>query len=134
MTAATIPQVKRRSGAWLLWLVLVLLAGLALIELPPINGHATERHGRTAWSAWTYVANYDPNDKGDGDDDKLFDGETVEGHRYIILRLKRLAGKPTTWAVVVLLLGCSKPILKTCYLTQSRKQVARLKERCKEER
>ena len=134
MTAATIPQVKRRSGAWLLWLVLVLLAGLALIELPPINGHATERHGRTAWSAWTYVANY-PNDNGDDDDDdRLFIGDTEEGHRYIILRLKRLAGKPTTWAVVVLLLGCSKPILKTCYLTQSRKQVARLKERCKEER
>ena len=121
MTAATIPATRRRSAAWL-WLVL--LAGLALIVLPPLNGHAKTRHPRTAYSAHWYLSEFDPDD--DDDDDRYFTGTQEDGRAAHILRLPKLPGKPVTWAVVIV----GGAYLVTAFLSQDRKSVRSIKERC----
>ena len=126
MTAATIPQTRRNRGAGL-WLVL--LAGLALIALPPLNGHAKRRHSRTAWSAHWYLSEFDPNDCPPDEPDckkRLFVGTQEDGRTAHILRLPKLPGKPVTWAVVIV----GGAYLVTAFLSQDRKSVRTIKERC----
>ena len=95
------------------------------ISLPPLNKHAIERHGLTGSSAWSYMSSFDP-DHND-DDDEYFEGTQEDGRKVRILRLRKIAGKPITWAVVITVSG----FCVTAFLTQSRRQVQKMKDRCK---
>jgi glycine/D-amino acid oxidase-like deaminating enzyme len=124
MTATTIPQTRSRRIPWLL--LVVIAAGVLLISLPPLNGHAVERHGRTAKSAYCWLLSCDPDDPDDSK--RYWRGVQEDGRTVHIYRLPKLAGKPTTWAVVIV--GGSW--LVTSFLTQHRRAVDALKERCVE--
>lgn len=104
---------------------IVLLVGFLLIVLPAMNGHAQERHGRTAWSAWQYVRRFDPD--GHQDDDQYFKGIQDDGRTVHVLRLPKLQGCPTTWAIVI----CGGGFLVTCFLSQSKRSVRVIKDRCR---
>ena len=119
MHARTHPRPVLWAGAALV----VFLLGRLLVSLPPLNNHAVERHGRTGSSAWSYMSSFEPND----DDDKYFEGKQEDGRTVRILRLKKLQGKPVTWAIVITGGG----FLVTAFLTQSRRQVEKMKEKCK---
>jgi hypothetical protein len=105
----------RTRPAW--WL---LVAALVLVALPALNAHATTRHGRTAASAWRYVSRCEP------DDARLWCGEQDDGREVRILELDKLPGKPRTWAVVITGAG----FLVTAFLSQSRRAVEKIRERC----
>ena len=116
MTAGTMHTPRRIP--WLTIAAAVLIVGSAL---PTISRHAIEG-GPSHWSAYVHVNGCEPGD--------VWRGETPEGMCYIIKELDKLPGKPITWAVVILIIGCLPRKLRTCYLTQSRRQVDRLKGRC----
>jgi len=105
---------------------LVLIPVILLIALPALNGHALDRHGRTGESAWTRMWSFDPDD--DDDDDKYFEGTQDDGRTVRILRLNKIAGKPITWAIVITVSG----FCVTAFLTQSRRQVQKMKDRCRD--
>ena len=114
MTAGTMHTPRRIP-----WLTIAAAVLLAAIALPAISRHAIEG-GPSHWSAYRRVNGCKPGD--------VWKGETPEGFCYIIRELDKLPGKPVTWAVVIL--TGDAEVLKTWYLTQSRRQVDRLKGRC----
>ena len=112
-------QMRTRIPAWL-----VIIPAVLLIAVPVLNSHALERHGRTAQSARNRMSSFEPSD--DDDDDKYWEGTQEDGRTVRILRLDKLPGKPTTWAIVITCgVGCV-----TAFLTQSRRQVRKMKDRC----
>lgn len=123
MAAMTAPTpTRRRSGA--LWL---LAAAVLLVALPPLCRHAVERHGRTAYSARRWVEMWEP--EPDDDDDAYFEGVQADGRTVHILRLPRIPGTPLTWAIVIVGGGA---FCVTAFLSQSRTQVQKRKERCQQ--
>ena len=117
MTAATIPhRTHRRIPWWLLALVVLLVA------LPALNAHAVRRHGRTAKSAYCWMLSCDPDEA----DDAYWRGTQDDGRTVHIYRLPKLPGKPVTWAIVI----CGAGYLATCFLSQHRRSVEQIKERC----
>ena len=112
-------QARTRFPVWL-----ALIPAILLVVIPALNGHALDRHGRTAQSAWKYMSSFDPDDD---DDDEYFEGTQEDGRKVRILRLRKIAGKPITWAVVITVSG----FCVTAFLTQSRRQVQKMKDRCK---
>lgn len=119
MAATAIPATRRRFP----WLLLAAV-GLLLIALPPLNGHAVGRHGRTAKSAYCWLLSCDPEDPDDAA--RYWRGEQDDGRTVHIYRLPKLSGKPTTWAIVVVGSG----YLATAFLTQSRRQVRKKQAEC----
>jgi len=114
-------QTRTRFPVWL-----ALIPVILSIAVPVLNSHALERHGGTAQSARTRMSSYEPND--DDDDDKYWEGTQEDGRTVRILRLNKIAGKPTTWAIVITCgLGA---VCATAFLTQSKKQVRKMKDRC----
>ena len=105
--------------------LLALALGLLLIVIPAMNAHAEHRHGRTAFSARHYMSDFDPNDA--GDDDEYFEGVQPDGRKVRILRLPKLQGHTTTWAIVVTVGG----FMVTCFLSQSKRQVRKMKDKCR---
>ena len=117
-------QMRTRIPAWL-----VIVPALLLIAVPVLNSHALERHGPTAQSARNRMSSFEPSD--DDDDDKYWEGTQEDGRTVRILRLDKLPGKPTTWAVLVI--GGTAGVgvyCVTAFLTQSKKQVKKMKDRC----
>jgi len=107
-------------------LLLLAVLGICWVLLPDINGHAQDRHGSHAVSAYKYVSDYDPNNNDGEDDERWFMFTQGDGRTIHTLRLPELAGKPTTWATVITgggVLGGT--FLVTCFLTQDRKRVKR---------
>ena len=121
MTARTRPRCVLIGAA-----LSALLLGRCLISLPPLNTHAIEKHGTIGDSAWSRMASFNPND--DDDDDVYWEGEQQDGRTVRILRLDKLPGKRTTWAVVI---ACGGLFCVTAFLTQSRRQVEKMKDKCK---
>lgn len=125
MAAMTAPT-RRRSGA--LWL---LAAAVLLVALPPLCQHAIERHGRSAMAAHRYVSQYPGDDDDcppDDDDCRYWRGVQDDGRTVHILRLPRIPGTPVTWAIV----GGGCAFCVTAFLSQSRTQVQKRKERCRQ--
>ena len=123
MAAMTAPTpTRRRSGA--LWL---LAAAMLLVALPPLCQHAIERHGRSAYSARRWVEMWEPDD--DDDDDAYFQGIQEDGRTVHVLRLPHIPGTPVTWAIVIVGGGA---FCVTAFLSQSRTQVQKRKERCQQ--
>ena len=118
-------QTRTRFPVWL-----ALIPVILSIAVPMLNSHALERHGRTAQSAWSRMARFDPDDD-DDDDDKYWEGTQEDGRTVQILRLDKLPGKPTTWAIVITAgtIGVGFCCV-TAFLTQSKKQVKKLKDKC----
>ena len=115
-------MVARTRTRFPVWLALI--PAILLVAIPALNGHAFDRHGRTAQSAWGFMSSFDPDDE---DDDAFFEGEQDDGRTVRILRLKKLSGRAVTWAIVITGAG----YCVTAFLTQSRRQVQKMKERCK---
>jgi len=112
-------QMRTRIPAWL-----VIVPALLLIAVPVLNSHALERHGPTAQSAQARMSSFEPGD--DDDDDKYWEGTQEDGRTVQILRLNKIAGHPVTWAIVI---TCGAYCV-TAFLTQSKKQVKKMKDRC----
>jgi len=121
MTARTRPRCILIGAA-----LSALLLGRCLISLPPLNTHAVEKHGTIGVSAWSRMASFDPGD--DDDDEKYWEGPQEDGRTVRILRLDKLPGKRTTWAVVII---CGGLFCVTAFLTQSRSQVQKMKDKCR---
>jgi hypothetical protein len=120
MTAQTETQ---RSSSGCLVALLVVAGAIALIAVPALNLHAKQRHGAHAVSALKYVNRHTPEPD---DDETLWTGTDSNGRTYYVVRLRQLVGKPTTWAVVIVVGG----VLVTAFLAQSSRSVERIKERC----
>jgi len=76
------------------WLWFALAAILLLVALPPLNGHALQRHYEGAIRAWKYVSEHG----GPGDRYDCKDGRT----RWICAIREQVKDKKDLWAVVVL--------------------------------
>ena len=114
----------QRNGSGCLVALLAAAGVIALIAVPALNLHARQRHGAHAVSALKYVNRHTP----EPDDDETFwTGTDENGRRYYVLRLEKLPGKPTTWAIVILTGG----ILITAFLAQSKRSVERIKDKCR---
>lgn len=128
MAAMTAPTpTRRRSGA--LWL---LAAAMLLVALPPLCQHAIERHGRSAVAAYRYVSQYPGDDDDcppDDDDCRYWRGVQDDGRTVHVLRLPHIPGTPVTWAIVIVGGGA---FCVTAFLSQSRTQVQKRKERCQQ--
>ena len=111
-------RTRTRFPIWMMIPVILLVA------VPVLNSHALERHGRTAQSARNRMSSFEPSD--DDDDDLYFEGTQEDGRTVRILRLNKIAGHPVTWAVMITFSGCCV----TAFLTQSRRQVEKMKDRC----
>lgn len=117
----TIQAQSRHSGCFL---ALLAVAGIiALIAVPALSRHAKQQHGAHALSAVKYMRRHTPEPD---DDEQFWTGTDANGRTYRVLRLKKLAGKPTTWAVIIVVGGC----LVTAFLAQSPRTIERLKEKC----
>ena len=121
MTARTRPRILLWGAA-----LSALLIGKCLISLPPLNTHAVEKHGIIGTSAWSRMASFNPDD--DDDDDAYWEGTQEDGRTVRVLRLDKLPGKRTTWAIVI---TCGGLFCVTAFLTQSRSQVQKLKDKCR---
>jgi hypothetical protein len=106
------------------WLMIVAIVAVLLIVLPAINGHAVRSHGDNARSAYCWLLACDDTDPDDAD--RLWHGTQDDGREVYVYRLPRLPGKPVTWAIAVVGAG----FLVTCFLSQNRRSVDNIKERC----
>jgi hypothetical protein len=113
----------RSNGSGCLVALLVIAGVIALIAVPALNQHAKQRHGSHALSAWKYVRQHTPEPE---DDKTLWTGTDDNGHTIYVLKLKQLPGKPTTYAIVIVVGG----ILVTSFLVQSKRGVDRIKAKC----
>jgi hypothetical protein len=102
--------------------IAAVVGAIALIAVPALNQHARQRHGTHALSALKYVNRHTP----EPDDETFWTGTDDNGRTYYILKLKKLAGKPATWAVVITVGG----ILVTAFLVQSQSSVDRIRSKC----
>jgi len=111
---------RRRILGWLI------VVGLCFLVVPALNTHAVARHGSTAYSAHRYIRRYecDPDCE---HDDRLFVGIQEDGRTAVVLELPQLPGTPVTWAIMVI----GGFGLVTCFLSQSRRKVDKLKSRCR---
>ena len=112
-------QTRTRFPVWL-----ALIPVILLLVIPALNNHALDRHGRTAQSARMRMSSFEPDD--DDDDDRYFEGTQEDGRTVRILRLNKIAGHPVTWAIVI---TCGW-FCVTAFLTQSKRQVEKLKDKC----
>jgi ABC-type dipeptide/oligopeptide/nickel transport system permease subunit len=113
----------RSDGSGCLVALLVVAGVIALIAVPVLNQHAKQRHGPHAFSAWRYMLQHTPEPEDDG---RFWRGTDAKGRDYYVLKLKQLPGKPTTYAIVIVVGG----ILVTAFLVQNKRGVDRIKAKC----
>jgi len=121
-------EVRSGRGGCLLALLAV-AAVVALIAVPALNRHALERHGWHAVSAARQLRKHTP-EPGDQDgEDRYWNGTDAQGREIHVLRLPQVAGKPVTWAILIL--GGGGTFVVTAFLVQSRRSVERIKGKCR---
>jgi len=118
-------EVRSGKGGCLLALLAV-AAVVALIAVPALNRHALERHGWHAVSAARQFRRHTPEPQ---DEDRYWSGTDANGRDIHVLRLPQVAGKPVTWAILIL--GGGGTFVVTAFLVQSRRSVERIKGKCR---
>jgi hypothetical protein len=108
----------------------VALIGATLVSLPSINNHAVARHGDDALKSYTALSNYSPDPDRD-EDEAYFQGTGTDGKTYHILRLPKLPGRGTMWAIVITCGTVGGHCLVTAFLCGSKKYVKRIKDDCR---
>jgi len=103
--------------------LLAVCAAIVFIAVPALNQHARRRHGAHAVSALRYMNRFTPEPE---DDEQLWTGTDANGQTYRVLKLKKLADHPATWAIVIVTGG----VLVTAFLAQSPRTIERLKKKC----
>jgi len=118
-------EARTGKGGCLLALLAV-AAVVALIAVPALNRHALERHGWHAVSAAQQLRRHTPEPQ---DEDRYWTGTDANGRDIHVLRLPQVAGKPVTWAILIL--GGGGTFVVTAFLVQSRRSVERIKGKCR---
>jgi len=116
-------QTHHRGSGCLLALLAV-CAAIVFIAVPALNQHAKQRHGAHAVSALRYMHRHTP--EPEDDDEQFWTGTDANGRTYRVLKLKKLAGHPATWSIVIVVGG----VLVTAFLAQSKRTVDRIKDQC----
>lgn len=112
------------SGCLVILLIAAAVGLVALIAVPQVCQHAIDRHGGDAFSAVRYVQEYTPTPDGE----RYWVGTDDIGRQHHVLKLPKLPGKETVWAVVVI--GGGGAFMVTAFLCGSKRSVDRIKDRC----
>ena len=102
-------------------IVLLVLAAILLIALPPLNHHAVARHGINAAKAWSRVARVTPTPDGSNYWHGV-DPDTGRDIHIVTIERNRM------WAIVIL--GGGGTFLVTAFLCSSKNTVRKIKRRC----
>jgi len=114
----------RNKGSGCLLALLTVCAVIVFVAVPALNQHAKQRHGAHAVSALHYMNRHTP--EPEDDDEQFWTGTDANGRTYRVLKLKKLAGHPATWSIVIVVGG----VLVTAFLAQSKRTVDRIKDQC----